>query len=478
MKKMNVGDEKIIGKICFAGELKLITPLIIGAGNGEGRKTDNSKTGSESNVDSLILKNKQGQPFIPATSLAGVLKNALSGYDKDDLATVFGTTAKEKNGWQSSITFYDVILKNAITAVRDGVCIDSVTGVAKKGGKYDFEVVEVGATGKFEAVFTLRQGHQVCKGLSQIINSFCQLLVQGFRVGAKTTNGLGMVRIAELTVDEYDFTKVADVKAWLAPGGRQSAETHYTEKSTSEIHFCGEEDFAVEMEFALKHSLIVRDYDTAEIELPEDPKIRINAVSMRSHDGTFIIPGSSLKGVIRHQAVDVLRRMGKQSIADTILQAIFGNPDSSQGNKADSRKGRLFVDEITFSKEKVNEVTQSRNRIDRFTGGTIDSALFHEKALWQKNTAEKLATLKFVLKKANEHEIGLLLFVLRDIWCGKVAFGGEKSIGRGFVTGLSLTVRYSGEEYKIEKNKPVDSTVVVALEKYAAAINDWTEVAK
>ena len=41
--------------------------------------------------------------------------------------------------------------------------------------------------------------------------------------------------------------------------------------------------------------------------------------------------------------------------------------------------------------------------------------------------------------------------VLKDLWCGDLAIGGEKNVGRGVLKGLSATIRWNNEEGKDRK---------------------------
>ena len=129
------------------GVLSLKTPLLIGAG----KEKDNT-------TDIHVLRNKKGQPFIPGTSLAGVLRHLTENWDKTATQLLFGYSDDRRGeGLQSAICIDDVILDNAYITVRDGVSIDEYTGVAKDKAKYDYEVVERGARGTFTMTWQLRQ---------------------------------------------------------------------------------------------------------------------------------------------------------------------------------------------------------------------------------------------------------------------------------------------------------------------------------
>ena len=60
-----MNDSSVIGKILIHGEIVLKSPLLIGDGVGE--TADNFK-------DIHVQKNQSGKPFIPGTSIAGVLR--------------------------------------------------------------------------------------------------------------------------------------------------------------------------------------------------------------------------------------------------------------------------------------------------------------------------------------------------------------------------------------------------------------------
>ena len=111
---------------------------------------------------------------------------------------------------------------------------------------------------------------------------------------------------------------------------------------------------------------------------------------------------------------------------------------------------------------------QTRNRIDRFTGGTIDSALFDSEPIWQvKDSKEGLVSFEVTVKECSENEAGLMFVLLRDLWMGKLTFGGEASIGRGRLHGVRAEVLYNGNTYTFENEYDADG----AVQKYAVEAN-------
>ena len=93
---------------------------------------------------------------------------------------------------------------------------------------------------------------------------------------------------------------------------------------------------------------------------------------------------------------------------------------------------------------------QTRNRIDRFTGSTIDSALFCEEPVWQQKLDEKTVTLKACLKNCSKAEAGLMLLLLKDLWLGNMNIGSGRGVGRGVLRGMHCQIDYAGNTYTME----------------------------
>ena len=93
---------------------------------------------------------------------------------------------------------------------------------------------------------------------------------------------------------------------------------------------------------------------------------------------------------------------------------------------------------------------QTRNRIDRFTGSTIDSALFCEEPVWQQKRDENTITLKACLKNCSQAEAGLMMLLLKDLWLGNMNIGSGRGVGRGVLRGMHCQIDYAGNTYTME----------------------------
>ena len=127
------------------------------------------------------------------------------------------------------------------------------------------------------------------------------------------------------------------------------------------------------------------------------------------------------------------------------------------------------MDEVYF-REGVVPALQSRNRIDRFTGGTMDSALFTEEPVWQKEAGKPVLHIHYEIVRPSKEEAGLALFLLKDLWTGHLVVGGEKSIGRGLLSGVSAVISYEGKRYCIEGKGKVTEGNAEELEACAKAL--------
>ena len=213
----------------------------------------------------------------------------------------------------------------------------------------------------------------------------------------------------------------------------------------------------------MRSSLLIRNYTT-------DSKGNSIAVMLKSGNDA-VIPGTSLKGVLRHRAACILEMLGKNA---DCLESLMGTAgaEASAGENEGRQKSRLRVDEIyiPLCEDVIVETKHMRNRIDRFTGGTIDSALFTTKPIWQKNNKVAVLTMRFEILDASPEEAGLALFLLKDLWQGKLPLGGEIGAGRGILKGLQAEIHYDGDTYVLsEREGKVVHGDKAKLESYGAA---------
>lgn len=451
MDRNDENSARIIKKIIFNIPMQTYSPLRISSGVDDGI------------TDILVLKDKKGKAFIPGTSITGVLRGKMSNiYGDRAVDKLFGSI--DDDGNQSMVNISDIVLENAKIINRDGIKIDSFTGVSKQGAKFDFEAIDKGATGDLYIEVTLRESclsEQNKPNISyrkehkdfaingdvygELTATIADILTEGINVGSLTTKGYGKIKSKEpVKMYVFDFKNPQGAMKWwqyLNEGILQ--DVAYTGNKT--VAVASEKDFVMQMEFALTSSMIIRDYDVD----TDDEKEKIAAVQMKSGED-FVIPATSIKGVLKSRAYKILMNLNHhdEQEAEDFLDKLMGRETDNKEDKG--QKSRLYIDEVYIRPNILHSKKQSRNRIDRFTGGTIDSALFTDKPIWQTDKSKATIAINLQVQNCDEKEAGLMLLVMKDLWLGDLAIGGNKAIGKGVLKGKKCTIQYAGESFLIQ----------------------------
>jgi len=404
------------------GNLKLYSPVIIGSGKSE-----------ETDLD-LIL-DAEGKPFIPGTSLAGVLRHLANKYfSPDEINLLWGYT-QGKKAQQSLLYFSDLSACNNLKiGSRTGVKIDNSTGRAAEKLLYEYQIIENGSFNfHLEAI---DNGGQNAAIIQRTLSLFRTLFKEKIRIGAKTTSGFGLIGLDNEQDLSYYFFNLNDKQSfidWI----NGNYEEHKIELNNSpENKVAKSKVFRLEANMHLKTSIIIRDYSV-------DPN-KPDAVSLHSN-GIPVISGPSLKGALRSRAERIINTLGYskdkaryEAITETLLNNLFGSAFESQGN---SKRGKLFVNEISLKNYPLEQ--QTRIKIDRFTGGALGSAFLEEMPLFSSNNQDS-SSIKIILtiEDYEDWEVGLTLLLLKDLWTGDLPVGGEKAIGRGVFEGVSAGLSF------------------------------------
>jgi CRISPR/Cas system CSM-associated protein Csm3 (group 7 of RAMP superfamily) len=439
----------IVKRIVVRGTLVLDTPTSLGSGD------------AESPTDLPLLSDSiSNHALLTGSSIAGALRNYLrersKGYNnsdkRNDIATkLFGDLfaykdEKDKSeqqkiklreqDTQSPLIIDDAISTKPIEAeLRDGVKINSVTRTAEDKAKYDLELLQAGT--EFTLGFELlieREANQadLLKALAIALSG----LEQGeISLGMKKRRGFGRCHLEKWQVWQFDLTKDDQRWQWLnfehwQPGLLLNYPTYPSikeafEKAGINLDINGEDKrdrFLLHAEFKLIGSLLIRSGQDSTGRAPD-------VVHLKSHrpnetNPVSVLSGTSLAGVLRHRAERIVKTLGSCS---PIVEQIFGYVAGKQ-----SQASRLVVHEKII--KDAEDLVQNRIAIDRFTGGAYHGALFDEQPIF--GSDETIVTIELELRKPQEHEIGLLLLLLKDLWTQDLPVGGESSIGRGRLKGI------------------------------------------
>ena len=433
-----LNSAKIMGRYSLTGTVKLVSPLIIRAGVYNDILNDT--------VDDIVVTYHDGQPFIPGTSLAGVLRQTIQDILSDADNVLFGSIDEHK-GMQSALQINDISLKNTNISVRDGICIDDVLGVTKNGAKYDFEVIESGAYGSLRIDCVIREYHKnQVDIIEEALNILASLLKNGISIGARTVNGFGRIACEDISLEHYDFTEPESVQAWLLHKSGAMI-------TIPEAPVVTKRDFIIDMDCYLKDTILIKS---------------IFEAGWEEKSLTLFIPGTSVKGVLRHQCMRILHALGRGT---ALINNLFGY---SNDKTKDSHKGRFLVNEVYFDEAYTKE-EQHRIRVDRFTGGVMNGALFADHPLRNTKGENLTFPLHIRIKDCSDSEAGLAMLLVKDLMTGQVTMGANRTIGCGRIKGHSVTVKYNGESYVIDGIGKVAEGQVETLESLVQALHQATD---
>ncbi|MEA3395845.1 MAG: RAMP superfamily CRISPR-associated protein [Chloroflexota bacterium] len=427
-------SREVVKRIVIQGKLVLETPTQLGNGETLGPTDMNLLRDSVDNRKALLT----------GTSIAGALRSYLRevrhGYENPSakgspVLTLFGMTRGDDTGTQSLLIVDDARSQEpAAVEIRDGVCIDSATGTAKDGAKFDMELLQVGTTFplRFELLIPQYEDEVTLKrALTQALHGF---EVGEIPLGARKRRGFGRCRVQGWQVTTYDLTSRDGILAWLREDEGESESKLPIDKALGVQPPEGDarKRFTLDATFSLDGSLLIR----AEAESGAD------AGHLRSHrpgkGAVPILPGTSLAGVLRHRALRIANTLAiDEKRGPNLINKMFGS----------SKKDALTASRVAVQEtevENVQPLVQTRVKIDRFTSGAYPTALFREEPIF--GGPDSRVKVKFTLRNPEDHEVGLLLLLLKDLWTGDLPVGGESSVGRGRLRGIKAQLDWSGKD--------------------------------
>ena len=404
-------------------DIKLKSPLAIGSGENV-------------NTDSDVIVDNTGKPFIPASSLAGVLRNYVAQNSGIPTANaVFGfiprtkdeakkAKAKDRNYIERDclVRVYDglyaggnddfFITNRDMVALRDKVGID--------GAKFDMQAVETGAS--FTAyIEVLQQGFEedsdkpdlafIIDIVKEIEAAISALAADRIRLGSKTSRGYGSVSVACKSMEftepqEWIDFDMMDANVW---------------ETASPVVLSQDHPFQLTLGLELQGGISIREYttepSTEKKTMPDYMQLSLHLLK-EAGAPTPVIPGTSWAGAIRDRFLAFSGKKTMESLFGYVHQKLVDGDDD------------VMKSVISFSESILTGgiwKTTTRNAIDRFSGGTKDGALYTERTYYGGKTE---LVISFT-KAPDEKQKKLLSACLADLHNGFLAVGGLTSVGRG-----------------------------------------------
>ncbi|MBM4345023.1 MAG: hypothetical protein FJ100_16765 [Deltaproteobacteria bacterium] len=455
-------------------------PLHIGTGAGDGLR------------DALYVRGMGGLPFLPATSLAGVLRavmQASAGCAEDQarIVSLFGSIDAPRDngssqrarasrlfvsaghvqdqrgvprGLDDKVDSDPILSLCAAGATRDHVAI-SGAGVADGRGKYDWTSVPRGARFSFD----LRIDGDGDRPVDPRDVAAAKAALAGMRMGAKTRSGLGRLTVKEALCSEryFDLGKSEDRELWRTFTRRPaelvdklSGAANWT-PSRHEVHQRASSVQPVTLRLQAQDYLLVgqgvpqddldHHWNKARSKARAKLPITERCIEWKTDKAAALsevlplVPASGIKGALRHRTLFHLRRLAGTEVDQLpgeALADLFGSIKRGEDGDEDGggQAGLVFIDDVWLPRSALTAKESSgaltHVSLDRFTGGPLLGALFGEAPLYRPELKVRIAVLG---RPADQSLRKAFIFALRDLLEGRLALGTGRNAGHGFCTG-------------------------------------------
>ena len=392
---------KIKSKIKISGKLQAKTPLHFG--------------GNEINADTdlALAVNGRGEYYLAGTNLTGLLRawttRVIDGDNitLQDIDSLWGYQTEDR-GHASFIIVEDGIIQlpsGSIAEIRDGVAIDRYLGTAAERQKYDREVIPKGSTIALNLTVERSDDkdddHWEKKKylLAELLEA---LQNQELRVGGGKTRGLGKVELIEIAIPEQanllQPKGILDVLGGEAPNTESQLNHHSPNIITK----------SAQLKITINWKPLTPVMVKSEA---EGIAVDILPLVSGNDDGnvSLVIPGASIKGVLRSQGEKIIRTVCDSHLPDDFLsqvqvelvKTLFGSA-AKIDNGQQGYQGALTIDDcyadLSLTRQQWHSIQTALDSqrlrtalrdaglesiqqafhvaIDRWTGGAADGALF------------------------------------------------------------------------------------------------------
>ena len=431
-------DKRLLANIIIEAE----TPIIIGAGQ------------KNEFTDAEILKDVNGLPYIPGATIAGILRHSVNPdlasrlFGEDDRndwphgseiifseAKLIDGNGRVVDGLQEALYNDDFLRHYARLPIRNHVRI-SGKGVAEDTGKFDEEVIFKGTRFAFEIEMIAESSQDRSEAediLGQIVD---ELSKTSFRIGGGSRKGFGKIRVISASRKTFDLNIKSNLDEYL----KIPSELTQSKEGWAPFEFHnGTDEIAVSYHLTLTPQDFFYFGSGVGDDDADDTPVKESIVAWTGGKGTFkdviLIPAASLKGALAHR-VAFHYNLSHGNFAEGVegpenysgsenpaVQYLFGD---------NQNRGKVIFNDIlsdVCSEEKIlNHV-----KIDRFTGGAMDGALFSEKVIYSPDA--RFETEIHLLGSAQDDKYDESLKALEssldDLDNGTLPLGGGNGRGNG-----------------------------------------------
>lgn len=435
-------------------------------------------TGCGDGVNDVVLaQDANGLPMLPASAVAGVLRQAWAANHGDAVAKALFGFSEGDRGQASRLSIShghihdrhnkavlylddraegDALLRPLLSrrpTLRQRVRINH-RGAADHQGLFDRSVLPPGHRFSLEILLwssTPEEGDQDGQALEQI------LATEGLRLGALTRSGLGRLTVSRCHRAQFDLRKpeglaafskldrAIDSIAGLKPYTLPAPVRDKSKRPTLTIRLSPEAGFRFGGGVrSIQRPQATQPGQGRQPRLAQDLPASEPCVLWPDQDGSshgqlsaidqVLIPATGLKGPLSHRTAfyeNCRRSLGADNWRDGLggikpeqtydkalhsqaVRALFGWSPEGKERDQQGQAGVLWWSDLHLAPETVSPQTQWHNSIDRFTGGVRDGLLYAAENLHAANRQTPLLEIRITLDLERARAVGLTTDMLRD----------------------------------------------------------------
>lgn len=395
-----------------------------------------------------VMVGHNNRPFIPGSSLRGALRALLAQANAAQSLELFGFM-DHTGGQAGRLRIFDAPLQTAAsgsatpgqhperaTQVLARTAIDPVRRAARLEKLIHQEAVPSGST--FDLRIELEGSADQATCLWTLLHALGNSPAgQGLSLGQGRSIGRGDISVRGLNCKQFDTHAL---QSWLDQALQSSVTTPDLWKPELTCTLSPDPQLLtllqqrwcpLHLTLEFHTPLLVSDPAKAKARGHKTDDPSANQHPTLDPKGHALLPGSSVKGVLRSQAQRIERTLGWPQAADSPCLRLFGQTTAA---------GWLRVSNFVGSSPAKDEDFEFV-AIDRFTGGAADGAKFKFKALIKPTVQGHIALDTEALQRDIRHApqsslqtLGLLALLLRDLFEGDLRFGGHHASGFGCCT--------------------------------------------
>lgn len=354
-----------------------------------------------------LRRDPAGRITLPGTTVAGSLREFCSGHDA--LAGLFGGEPGGDERVPSTVRVLGTRLRtDAEPSLRNRTAIDRHRGAA--GNRELFAVRQLPAGTEFDIYLRWDNPDERLATFVDHLGRWRPILGRGASYGA------GQCSVTGIGEASYDLAVPEDLLAWLRLNGPES----HPEPQADRVAAAEPAEPAIDVRLRIVDGLHMGSGEQDE----EDANV---STVLRSGDGC-LVPGSSLKGVLRSRGEYICRVVSAPACDDQSCGScrpcvLFGY----SGREGQAGRARIAVHDAVIAGGRLR--TRNHVAIDRFTGGAHPGLLYAEEVV----TSGSFRLRIDELSPLDEVDRALLHAVLADLHDGLIGLGARSTAGLGTV---------------------------------------------